>query len=48
LMKRKKSKLYNQNKDPILKFLQDNSTNVYNSIVVATNILRAKTLIKPM
>jgi len=49
LMKRKKSKLhYNQNKDPILKFLQDNSINVYNSIVVATNILRAKTLIKPM
>jgi hypothetical protein len=48
LMKRKKSKLYNQSKDPILKFLQDNSINVYNSIVVATNILRAKDLIKPM
>jgi hypothetical protein len=47
LMKRKKSKLYNQSKDPMLKFLQDNSINVYNSIVVATNILRAKSLVRP-
>lgn len=47
LMKRKQSKLYDKNKDLILKFLQDNSINVYNSIVVATNILRAKNLIKP-
>lgn len=48
LMKRKKSKLYDQGKDPLLKFLQNNSTNVYNSIVVATNILRAQSLVRPM
>lgn len=47
LMKKKTTKSYNPDKDPILKFLKANTTNIYNSIVVITNVLRAKTLIRP-
>jgi hypothetical protein len=47
LMKRKNTKLYKPDKDPILKFLKANTTNIYNSIVVITNVMRAKMLIRP-
>lgn len=48
LLQRKKSKLYKPEQDSLLKFMKDNSTNIYNSIVVATNVIRAKSLVKPM
>jgi len=48
LLKRKTSKLYKPEKDVILKFMKDNSNNIYNSIVVITNVIRAKSLIKPV
>jgi hypothetical protein len=46
LMKRKTSKLYKPEKDLILKFIRDNTTDIYNCIVVITNVMRAKSLLK--
>ncbi len=41
-----KSKSYKPDKDLILKFIRDNKENIYNTVVVITNVLRAKALIK--
>lgn len=47
LLKKKTKKLYKPNQDPMIGFLRANTTNIYNCIVLITNVLRAKTLIRP-
>ena len=48
LMQRHNLKSYKPETDIILKFIKDNSVNIYNSIVIITNVMRARSLIQPI